>query len=313
MRCISSEGILYQIYANDFHKLILPNNQNQQFFHEHSKEVNTYIQERIELFEKKKEKDILKKFKKQEKEYSITQQKNNEDLKLDFADDEVKLFFSDAILKTKEQHIDKIFAKENELNNLGIIPKLFEHSLKENSRLFKHGLISQRKMQKKQALSFIKQISVKDTKSPKKKTETGELENLPRNNSQPFLFQNKFSLSKTDRDPNFQGYFLRKGLNYSTSRSKYSNPQSRDTNFTELIVSNSKSFVKMKKNSEAKDKLENMLNHNENTTKESIKEEYGFKDFLPLKYQAKSIRNKNKNKSFKNMTNYSFFKKNMEE
>lgn len=311
MRCISSEGTLYQIYANDFHKLILPNNENQQFFHEHSKEVNQYIKERIEVFEKKKEKEILQKFKKQEKEYSITQQKNNEDLELDFADDEVKLFFSDAILKTKEQHIDKIFVKENEFKNLGIIPKLFEHSLKENSRLFKHGLISQMKIQKKQTSSFLRQILMKDNKSTKKKTENCELENLPRNNSQPLLFQNKFSMSKTERDQNLQGYFLRKGLNYSTSRSKYSNPPSRDTNFTELIVSNSKSFMKMKKNSEAKVKLENMLNHSENKTKEFIKEEYGFKDFLPLKYQAKSIRNKNK--SFKNLTNYSFFKKNVEE
>ena len=312
MRCISSEGTLYQIYANDFHKLILPNNQNQQFFHEHSKEVNKYIQERIEIFEKKKEKDILKKFKKQEKEYSITQQKNNEDLNLNFADEEVKLFFSDAILKTKEQHIDKIFSKENEFKNLGIIPKLFEHSLKENSRLFKHGLISQMKIQKKQTLNFIRHISMKDSKSLKKRTETGELENLPRNNLQSFLFQNnKLSMSKTVRDNNFQSYFLRKGLNYSTSRSKYSNPPSKDTNFSDLIVSNSKSFVKMKKNSEAKVKLENMLNHSENKTKEFGKEEYGFKDFLPLKYQAKYIRNKNRN--FKNLTNSSFFKKNVEE
>lgn len=306
MRCISSEGTLYQIYANDFHKLILPNNENQQFFHEHSKEMNKYIEERIEIFERKKQKDILKKFKKQEKEYSITQQKNN-DLELDFAEDEVKLFFSDAILKTKEQHIDKIFAKDNEMKNLGTIPKLFEHSLKENSRLFKNGLISQMKIQKKQTLSFIRQFSMKDIKSPKKKTETPDLENLPRNNSQPFLFPNKFSISKTDRNNNFQGYFIRKGLNSSTSRSKCS----KDKNFSELIVSNSKSFQKIRKNNEAKVKLENMLNHNENKNKEFVQEEYGFKDFLPLKYQAKSIRNKNK--SFKNLTNYSFFKKNMEE
>ena len=311
MRCKTSEGALYQIYSNDFHKIVLPNNQNKNFFHEHSKEINKYIEERIESFGKKKEKDILKKFQKQEKEFSIIQQKNNNDLDIDFCEDEVKLFFSNAILKTKQQHIDKIYAKETtDFKPLGSIPKLFEHSLKENSRLFRHGLISQMKLQKKKTFSFLRKISIKEIKIPRKTTESTEIETLPRNNSQPFLLKKDFSLSKTDRENNFQGFFLRKGLNYSTSRSKYSNSQSRDSNYSDLVVSREKSFLKIKKN-DSKVKLGNVLKRNEMKKKGFLQEEYGFKEFLPLKYQAKSIRNKNK--ALKNLSNLSLVKKNVEE
>jgi len=294
VRCISSEGTLYHINKSDFNRIILPHNRNRTFFLEHSKEINKYIQERIDSFTQKNEKDILQKFKIQEKEFSFAQQRNNNDLDYEFNRDEMKLFFSNAILKNKEQHVMKIFSKQNELMS---IPKLFEHSLKENKAVFKRGLISQLKFKKKKTQSFLNLMTLKESHPSEKKFDT--LENhpeTPNNKSQQFFLPRKFSLPKNDYENSFQSFFLRKGLNSSSSRLKNSNNQSKES-VSNLVVSSSKSFFN---NKNSKDKLGKILNHKEKkyvNPKGSLEEEYGFKEFLPLKYQAKSIRDyENRNK-----------------
>ena len=295
VRCLSAEGSLYEISEIDFFKIIYANEFNKKFFAEHSEEINNFVKERFDLFTEKFEKELLKKYKKQEKNFSFLNSKN-EEYEIDCNKEEIDLFFSNEIMKNKEKHIMKIFKKTNQNSLQNSIPKLFEHELKENAKLLRKGIISKMKFNKKKEESMISQMLLNEQQkiqkiSEKKKINIEFPSNSPKMQNK-YIIPRHFSLGKTiEKEFYFQNNLHQTGLNSSKSRGKTSNSLSKESDLSNLMITTTRSFFHNKyyyKPDDSRKKLEKMLKNKK--IENSSDEPYGLKSFLPLKYKSDEIR-----------------------
>jgi len=318
VRCISPEGTLYQITRTDFMNTIYSNEFNKIFFNEYTQKINLYINKRLNLFSQKKQKDLFTKNKKQETFSFYHDNNNNTEIECD--SDEIKLFFSDEILKIKDKNTKKLYTQRNNVDLLKSMPKLYEYSLKENKNLLKKNLMTKLKMQKKKESSFISQMILQEVKSLQKKNEKKE-ENreCSAKKNDDFVVKRHFSLGKPEKDYYFQSFFLRKGVNSSKSKENFLKSGSKESEISNLFVTSSKSFFKIDdcdKMKVLKKQLHKLLKQKEFPKKktENIDESYGLNDYLPLKYSTNAIiesRKSQKQNKIKRILSNSLIKRNI--
>ena len=299
----------------DFINTIYSNEFNNIFFDEYAQRINLYIKKRLDLFSQKKQKDLLTKHRKQEKAFSFNYDNTNMDMECD--SDEIKLFFSDEILKNKDKNSKKLYTKRYKVDLLKSMPKLYEYSLKENKNLLKKNLMmSNLKMQKKKEPSLFSQMILQEKKTFQKKNENQEFSPKKK---EDFDIKRHFSLGKPEKEFYFQSFFLRKGVNSLKSIEKISKSGSKESDISNLFVTSSKSFFKIKDCDKMKDlnkQLQAILKQKEYHEKkqENIDESYGLYDYLPLKYNINAIiesRQSQKQNKIKMILSNSLIKRNI--
>lgn len=288
-------------------KMIFSFEKNQDFFTRQSKEMNNYLNKRIEMLGQNLDKTFLQNVSNSQKQISFEDKGHYE---LDT--EELSLFFSDEILRNKDKITKKIYNK-NVL--LEAIPKLFESSMNENQHLLKKGIISKKKLHPKKKVQ-IEKLSTKEKLTLNKPTNTIKPQEPPLYFSRPtedFFFQRHFSLGqnlnyKFNCNDNFA---IRAAKSFSKSRQKEKDRSStRDNDKSDLIVYSSKNLAstfsqKVEHNDEptslagAQSKFNNFLKKRFEKTdyKQKFDEPYGLKNsMLPLKYMTKNIIQENERK-----------------